>query len=89
MAIENQVYIIAVNCVGEIGGVTYSGNSCVINPNGEIMINLSGQEGLLEYQLSDNVDNFRNRFQVKHDRKENLYFEFMNDRNIRMYRNNI
>lgn len=88
-AIENQVYIIAVNCVGETGGVTYSGDSCVINPNGEIMINLSGQEGLLEYQLSGNADNFRNGFQVKHDRKENLYFELMNDRNIRMYRNNI
>ncbi len=37
-AIENQVYIIAVNCVGEIGGIIYSGDSRVINPNGEVLI---------------------------------------------------
>lgn len=72
-AIENQVYIIAVNCVGEIGGVTYSGDSCLINPNGEIMLELSKQEGLLKYQLSDDVDNFRKAFQVRNDRRENLY----------------
>lgn len=76
-AIENQVYIIAVNCVGETGGVIYSGDSRVINPNGDTMMELSEQEGLLEYQLSDDVDNFRNSFQVKKDRKENLYYKYM------------
>ena len=72
-AIENQVYIIAVNCVGEIGGVTYSGDSCVINPNGEILLRMPKQEGILEYDLSDDVDNFRDSFQVKCDRRESLY----------------
>lgn len=76
-AIENQVYIIAVNCVGEISGLDYSGDSCVINPNGEIMIELSGREELLEYQFSDNVDIFRNSFQVKNDRKEGLYYNIL------------
>lgn len=76
-AIENQVYIIAVNCVGVIGGVTYSGDSGIINPNGEIMLELSGQENLLEYQLSDDVDIFRNSFQVKNDRKEGLYYNIL------------
>jgi len=31
-AIENQVYILGVNCVGNMGGLEYSGDSCVINP---------------------------------------------------------
>ena len=72
-AIENQVYILAINCVGEVGGLHYSGDSCVINPNGEILMELSGQEGVLEYELLDDVGDFRNSFQVKNDRREDLY----------------
>lgn len=72
-AIENQVYIFAINCVGEVGGLHYSGDSCVINPNGEILLELSGQEGVLEYELLDDVGDFRNSFQIKNDRREDLY----------------
>lgn len=72
-AIENQVYIFAINCVGEVGGLYYSGDSCVINPNGEILMELSGQEGVLEYELLDDVSDFRNTFQIKNDRREDLY----------------
>lgn len=77
-AIENQVYIIAVNCVGEIDGVTYSSDSCVINPNGEILIEVFGQENILEYDLVDDVLDFRNTFGVKNDRREDLYYKKMN-----------
>ncbi len=72
-AIENQVYIVAVNCIGEIGGIAYSGDSCVIDPNGDIMMELSEQEGILEYELTDDVLEYRNGFQVKNDRREDLY----------------
>lgn len=72
-AIENQVYILAVNCVGEIGGVDYSGDSCVINPNGEILMEPLVGEGELEYSLTDDVNEFRTMFQVKNDRREELY----------------
>ena len=75
-AIENQVYIIAINCVGEIGGVAYSGDSCVINPNGDIILALAEQEGILEYELTDDVCNFRNSFQVKKDRRTELYVKY-------------
>ncbi len=73
-AIENQVYIIAVNCTGDIGGVNYSGDSCIINPNGQILQELSGQEGLMEYDLQDETAEFRNHFPVKNDRREDLYY---------------
>ena len=72
-AIENQVYIIAVNCTGEIGGVTYVGDSCVINPNGEVLMHLFEEESILEYELVDNVSEFRSDFLMKMDRREDLY----------------
>lgn len=72
-AIENQIYILAVNCVGSIGDVDYSGDSCIIDPNGEIVSELSHEEGILEYNLIDNVQAFRDRFPVKKDRREDLY----------------
>ncbi len=72
-AIENQVYMIAVNCVGKIGGMVYSGDSCVINPHGEILKELFGQECILEYELDDNVPELRKVFPMKMDRRENLY----------------
>lgn len=72
-AIENQVYILAVNCVGEIGGVSYAGDSCVISPGGEVNAALSGTEGLIVMELTDDVECFRREFPVKQDRREALY----------------
>ena len=67
------MYIIAVNCTGEIGGVTYVGDSCVINPNGEVLMHLFEEESILEYELVDNVSEFRSDFLMKMDRREDLY----------------
>ena len=72
-AIENQVYIFAINCVGEVGDLQFSGDSCVINPNGDVLKELSGQEGIIEFNLLDDVEDYRNSFQVKNDRREELY----------------
>lgn len=77
-AVENQVYIIAVNCAGEIGGVEYSGDSCIIDPDGQVLSELSGQEGLLEYNLCNDVHKFRCNFPVKQDRREDLYYKMNN-----------
>ena len=69
-AIENQVYIFAINCVGVIGGLNYSGDSCVINPNGEILDMISDKEGLVIYKFIDDVIEYRNNFPVLNDRKK-------------------
>ncbi len=37
-AIENQIYIVGINCVGNIGGLNYCGNSCMIAPDGEVIM---------------------------------------------------
>lgn len=72
-AIENQVYILGVNCVGNIGGTEYSGDCCVVNPNGDVIVMESGQEGILSYDLEDDVEKHRESFQVRKDRKWRLY----------------
>ena len=72
-AIENQVYILAVNCAGSIGGVWYTGDSCVINPDGIVRACLSGSEGMIYEELADDTASYRTAFPVKQDRREALY----------------
>lgn len=72
-AIENQVYLLAVNCVGEIGGIYYSGDSGVFNPNGDLLASLSEKEGSLYCEILNDAGDFREAFPVKHDRREELY----------------
>lgn len=72
-AIENQVYILGINCVGKQNNLYFSGDSCIINPNGEVLDMLSDQEGLIIVDLTDDVEEFRRKFPVKTDRKEDLY----------------
>lgn len=68
-AIENQVYIIAVNCQGSIGDLYYSGDSCVITPDGDVEVSLSDECGLVMYDLIDDVDKHREAFPVLRDMK--------------------
>lgn len=72
-AIENQVYILAVNCVGETGGIRYAGDSCVIDLDGHVKAALSETEGTIEMELTDDAERFRGAFPVKQDRRETLY----------------
>ena len=75
-AIENQVYIIAVNCVGNIGGTEYSGDSCVITPNGDIEEYLNGEQ-IYFSQLDYDIDTLRQQFPVKQDRQPQLYKQLL------------
>lgn len=72
-AIENQVYILAVNCAGQIDSLYYSGDSCVVNPDGQVLERISDEEGLIFYDLTDDVEKYRKDFPVKKDRREELY----------------
>lgn len=78
-AIENQVYVLAVNCVGNINGTDYAGDSCVIDPDGKIVLELSEKEGIMEYDLENDVKKFRDRFPVRKDRREYLYCRFQRE----------
>lgn len=76
-AIENQVYMLGINCVGEQEGQRYCGDSQIIAPTGEVIAFLSEQEGLLLCEIPDDVAGIRADFPVRRDRKPDLYAEFL------------
>ncbi len=63
-AIENQCYVIGVNRVGEdANNITYGGDSCVINPLGEILDSKHKDEAIFSYSLQkEDLETFRNSF---------------------------
>ena len=74
-AIENQCYILGVNSVGDQNGLHYTGDSCVILPDGTVAAHLVDEEGLVFYDLSDDVEEYRQSFPMKQDRRTDLYIE--------------
>jgi predicted amidohydrolase len=74
-AIENQCYILGINCVGEIGDIQYSGFTCGISPDGDVLGYVTGEEQILYIEINENVQKVRNGFPVKKDRNWKLYRE--------------
>lgn len=68
-AIENQVYIAAINCVGDVGSIEYSGASCFVHPKGEMLAIAEDQEELIVIDWEDDVDKLREKFPVHADRR--------------------
>jgi predicted amidohydrolase len=73
-AIENQCYIAGVNAVGNINSLEYSGDSMIIDPLGNVLVQETNKEALLTADLDINeVYSIRKTFPLKNDRKEELY----------------
>ncbi|HZG79983.1 MAG TPA: carbon-nitrogen family hydrolase [Brevibacillus sp.] len=73
-AIENQMYVVACNRVGEGGGNMFCGHSLVVNPWGEIVAEGMQQEEIVRAELDlSMVDEVRNRILVYDDRRPSLY----------------
>lgn len=72
-AIENQAYVLGINCVGKIGDLYYSGESCIINPNGEVEQKIKDKEMIIYSTIEKSKFEIREAFPVKKDRKEDLY----------------
>lgn len=69
-AIENQAYVVGCNRVGSGGGLEYSGDSCIIDPYGEILASLTGEEGVLLADVTAaRVTDVRDRFRFLPDRR--------------------
>ena len=69
-AIENQCYVAAVNRIGKDGtGVSYSGDSVVINPKGEVMTeDIEYKDTIIHAELSaEELVKFRKKFPVHKD----------------------
>jgi predicted amidohydrolase len=73
-AIENQLYVVACNRVGESAGTSFFGHSMVIDPWGEVLVEGSESEQLLSAELDINVvTQIRNKIPVFEDRRPTLY----------------
>ncbi|MBQ8688432.1 MAG: carbon-nitrogen family hydrolase [Ruminococcus sp.] len=73
-AIENQMYLIGINCVGDQDGILYSGGSMVIAPDGTILCDCKNDEGLFFTDISrDAVLTARESFPALRDMREELY----------------
>lgn len=72
-AIENQIYVIGVNCVGEIGGLDYSGHSSIIAPDGNVLCFSTDEDKLLIQRIVDDVDDYRASFPTYVDKRPDVY----------------
>jgi predicted amidohydrolase len=79
-AIENQMYVIGVNQVGSEdfgadGSVTYFGDSCIIDPWGDKVVEAGEtSEELLTASIDlDEADEIRHRMTILSDRRPDLY----------------
>jgi len=73
-AIENQVFIAAVNKVGESQGVKLGGHSVIIDPWGEPLVEEHDQEALLTAEIYfKEADKARRFIPVFRDRREDIY----------------
>ena len=74
-AIENQAYVAGINCVGDLDGLNYSGDSTVFDPMGQMLGTLHGQEGLVVCDIGEDARTLREKFQMKSDRRNDLYIQ--------------
>ncbi|MGD2155709.1 MAG: carbon-nitrogen family hydrolase [Anaerolineales bacterium] len=73
-AVENQMFIAAVNKVGESKGVQLGGNSTVLNPWGRVLVEAGFEEVLLTTQIDlSEVDQVREWIPVFNDRRPEIY----------------
>lgn len=72
-AIENQVYVLGVNCVGTQNDHHFIGNSCLVNPEGETLVQCGSEEQLAFVEMQDDTAAFRAQFPTCHDIKMEQY----------------
>jgi len=73
-AIENQMFVAAINGVGTAGDLKFCGNSMVIDPWGEVLVNAGEDEKIITAEADFSiVQDIRNRINVFRDRKPQYY----------------
>ncbi len=67
-AIENQIFIVSCNCVGFLNEIEFGGNSMIVNPDGEILAELSNNEEIFSCIIeTDEINKSKSLFDIKKD----------------------
>lgn len=76
-ALENQSWVLGINCVGDQQGLHYNGSSRAVSPEGETVDFLVDREGLIFCEIQDEAAQFRRSFPALQDRRNALYKELL------------
>ncbi len=73
-AIENQMFVVSCNTVGDSGGTSFFGHSMIIDPWGEVLAEAGEEEAILTAQIDLALaDEVRGRIPVFADRRPAIY----------------
>ncbi|MGN1403639.1 MAG: nitrilase-related carbon-nitrogen hydrolase [Ruminococcus sp.] len=72
-AIENQVFVLGVNCVGTQQAYGFVGGSCLVDPEGNILADCGKEEALVYAEFTDDTAAYREAFPTYRDVKLPLY----------------
>ncbi len=73
-ALENQIFLVGVNCVGRSKFLSGGGNSLVVDPNGIILAESGNREKVITTDIElGQVNLIRNDFRVWRSRRRKLY----------------
>ena len=73
-AIENQMFVVACNCIGELGEERFGGRSAIIEPWGRAVVEAGDEETLLTAEIDlDLVDESRRQFPFLEDSRREIY----------------
>ena len=73
-ALENVLFVVAANKVGEEGGHRYTGGAMVVDPEGQIIVQGDAEENIIMADIDlDDVENARRKFPYFRDRRPELY----------------
>ena len=72
-ALENQSWVLGINCVGDQQHLHYSGSSRAVSPEGETVSALPDREDILFCEIRDEAERFRSSFPALQDRRPALY----------------
>ncbi|GAA5507458.1 carbon-nitrogen family hydrolase [Novipirellula caenicola] len=73
-AIENQLFVIACNRVGQGGDVSFCGHSAIVDPWGDVLVEGGEEEGLFTADIDTTaVEEIRAKIPVFADRRPELY----------------
>lgn len=76
-ALENQSWVLGINCVGDQQTLHYNGSSRAVDPEGETVGTLLNCEDILYCEIGREAAAFRRCFPALQDRRNTLYRELL------------